>query len=72
MKQPNVEVKVNNQKENGVDIALLRLKKRIDNANILRDYRDHQFYIKPKTKRRERMKRAKFNEMLRHKREQND
>ncbi|MDR2720688.1 MAG: 30S ribosomal protein S21 [Puniceicoccales bacterium] len=53
------------RKGEAIDKALRRLKKRLDNENILRDVRDKRYFEKPCLKRRRKEKIAKFANFLR-------
>ncbi len=58
-----VEVKL--RKNEPVDRALRRLKKKVDREEIILTARKNRYYEKPSEKRRQKKKVAKFNNMLR-------
>ncbi len=53
------------RKGESLDKALRRLKKRLDRENVIKDARNNRYYEKPCTRRRRKMKVAKFSQMLR-------
>lgn len=59
----SIEVKI--RKNEPVEKALRRLKKKLDHENILRDVRARRYFEKPCEKRRRKRKIAAFNNMLR-------
>ncbi len=58
-----VEVKL--RKNEPVDRALRRLKKKVDREEIILTARKNRYYEKPSEERRQKKKVAKFNNMLR-------
>ena len=51
-------------KDEPVDRALRKLKKKLDRDNILKEVRNRRFFEKPSAKKRRRMKEGKFKAML--------
>jgi small subunit ribosomal protein S21 len=48
-----------------IDRALRRLKKKVDREGTIKEVRERRSYTKPSVRKRERKKRAKFDQMLR-------
>lgn len=62
----NVEIRKNETLEK----ALRRLKKKLDREDIIKDAKDKRYFSKPSAKLREKKKMAAFNNMLRQKRKE--
>lgn len=60
-----IEVKI--RKNEPVERAIRRLKKKLDREGVIRDVRGNRYYEKPSESRRRRKKVEAFNTMLRHK-----
>ncbi len=61
----NMPITIPVRKNETVDKALRRLKKRLDREGTLRDIRDKRYFEKPSMKRRRKEKIAKFANFLR-------
>ena len=59
----SIEIKI--RKNEPVDRALRRLKKKLDRENIIKDARAKRYYEKPSERRRRKDKVAAFTQMLR-------
>jgi len=59
----SIEIKI--RKNEPVDRALRRLKKKLDRENIIKDVRAKRYYEKPSERRRRKDKVAAFTQMLR-------
>jgi len=57
-------IQVNLRKDESIDKALKKLKKKLDRDNILKECRDRRYFEKPSAKKRRRLKEAKFKAML--------
>jgi len=57
-------IQVNLRKDESVDKALKKLKKKLDRDNILKECRDRRYFEKPSAKKRRKLKEAKFKAML--------
>ena len=57
VRQTTVEIRL--KRGESADKALRRLKRKLDRENILKDYRDRQYYKKPSERRKEEMNRKK-------------
>ena len=57
------------RKGESIDNVLRRLKRKVEYEGIIKDVRARRHYIKPSEKRKLRMKKAKFEQMLRSRRE---
>ena len=57
------------RKGESIDNVLRRLKRKVEHEGIIKDVRARKHYIKPSEKRKLRMKKAKFEQMLRSRRE---
>ena len=57
-------IQVNLRKDESVDRALRKLKKKLDRDNILKEARNRRYFEKPSAKKRRRMKEAKFKAYL--------
>ena len=57
-----IQVDVN--RNESVERALKRLKKKLDRNDIIKESRDRRYFEKPSAKKRRRMKEAKFKAML--------
>ena len=60
-----IEIKL--KRNESVDRALKRLKKKMDREGILKEVRSRRHYQKPSVKKRQKMKVAKFSQYLRSK-----
>ena len=60
-----IEIKL--KRNESVDRALKRLKKKMDRDGILKEVRSRRHYQKPSVKKRQKMKVAKFSQYLRSK-----
>jgi small subunit ribosomal protein S21 len=61
----NMPIEVKIRKNEAVDKALRRLKKRLDRESILLDLRAKRYFVKPSMKRRLKRKEQAFTDMLR-------
>lgn len=61
----SIEVKI--RKNEPVERALRRLKKKLDRENVIKDVRGNRYFEKPSEAKRRRKKVEAFNTMLRHK-----
>ncbi len=61
----SIEVKI--RKNEPVERALRRLKKKLDREGVIRDVRGNRYFEKPSETKRRQKKVAAFNNMLRHK-----
>ena len=59
----SIEIKM--RKNEPIDRALRRMKKKLDRENIIKDVRAKRYYEKPCERRRRKEKTAAFNAMLR-------
>ena len=57
-------IQVNLRKDESVDRALKKLKKKLDRDNILKECRNRRYFEKPSAKKRRKMKEAKFKAYL--------
>jgi len=57
-------IQVDLSKDEPVERALKRLKRKLDRDDILREIRNRRYFEKPSAKKRRRMKEAKFKAML--------
>lgn len=57
-------IQVNLRKDESVDRALRKLKKKLDRDNILKEVRNRRYFEKPSAKKRRKMKEAKFKAYL--------
>ena len=57
-------IQVTLRKDEPVDKALRRLKKKLERDDILKEARNRRYFEKPSAKKRRRMKEAKFKAML--------
>jgi len=57
-------IQVNLHKDEPVERALKRLKKKLDRDDIIKECRNRRYFEKPSAKKRRRMKEAKFKAML--------
>ena len=57
-------IQVNVRKDESVDRALKKLKKKLDRDNILKECRNRRYFEKPSAKKRRKMKEAKFKAYL--------
>ena len=57
-------IQVNLSKDEPVERALKRLKRKLDRDDILTEARNRRYFEKPSAKKRRRMKEAKFKAML--------
>ena len=57
-------IQVNLSKDESVERALKRLKRKLDRDDIIKECRNRQYFEKPSAKKRRRMKEAKFKAML--------
>ena len=57
-------IQVNVSKDESVERALKRLKRKLDRDDILTEVRNRRYFEKPSAKKRRRMKEAKFKAML--------
>jgi len=57
-------IQVNLNKDEPVDRALKRLKRKLDRDDIIKECRNRRYFEKPSAKKRRRMKEAKFKAML--------
>jgi len=64
-------IEVTPKKDESIDVALRKLKKKLDRDNVLREYRRRRYYTKPSTKKRQKNKEAKFRAYLRSRDEDN-
>ena len=60
----SIEVKI--RKNEPVERALRRLKKKLDRENVIKDVRGNRYFEKPSEAKRRRKKVEAFNTMLRH------
>ena len=58
----SIEIKM--RKNEPIDRALRRMKKKIDREGTLKEVRNHRYFEKPSEKRRRKMKIARFSAML--------
>jgi|TARA_R100000482_G_scaffold106896_1_gene49378 small subunit ribosomal protein S21 len=64
-------IEVTPKKDESIDVALRKLKKKLDRDNVLREYRRRRYYTKPSAKKRQKNKEAKFRAYLRSRDEDN-
>ena len=57
-------IQVNLRKDESVDRALRKLKKKLDRDDILKEARNRRYFEKPSAKKRRKMKEAKFKAYL--------
>jgi small subunit ribosomal protein S21 len=57
-------IQVNLSKDESVERALKRLKRKLDRDDVIKECRNRQYFEKPSAKKRRRMKEAKFKAML--------
>jgi len=57
-------IQVSLRKDESIDKALKKLKKKLDRDNILKECRDRRYFEKPSAKKRRKLKEAKFKAML--------
>lgn len=57
-------IQVNLNKDEPVDRALKRLKRKLDRDDVIKECRNRRYFEKPSAKKRRRMKEAKFKAML--------
>jgi len=57
-------IQVNLSKDESVERALKRLKRKLDRDDVIKQCRDRRYFEKPSAKKRRRMKEAKFKAML--------
>ena len=57
-------IQVNLRKDESVDRALRKLKKKLDRDDILKEVRNRRYFEKPSAKKRRKMKEAKFKAYL--------
>jgi len=57
-------IQVNLRKDEPVDRALRKLKKKLDRDDILKEARNRRYFEKPSAKKRRKMKEAKFKAYL--------
>jgi len=57
-------IQVNLRKDESVDRALRKLKKKLDRDDIIKECRNRRYFEKPSAKKRRRMKEAKFKAYL--------
>jgi len=57
-------IQVNLHKDESVERALKRLKRKLDRDDVIKECRNRRYFEKPSAKKRRRMKEAKFKAML--------
>ena len=57
-------IQVDVSKNESIERALKRLKRKLDRDDVIKDCRDRRYFEKPSAKKRRRMKEAKFKAML--------
>lgn len=57
-------IQVNLHKDESVERALKRFKRKLDRDDVIKQCRDRRYFEKPSAKKRRRMKEAKFKAML--------
>ena len=57
-------IQVNLNKDEPVERALKRLKRKLDRDDVIKECRNRRYFEKPSAKKRRRMKEAKFKAML--------
>ena len=57
-------IQVDMNKNEPVERALKRLKRKLDRDDVIKECRDRRYFEKPSAKKRRRMKEAKFKAML--------
>lgn len=59
------------RKNESIDRALKRFKRQVNESGVLNEYRSRTEYIKPSVRKREKLKKAKFEQKLRTRRDKN-
>lgn len=57
------------KKNESIERALKRFKRQVNESNVLNEYRSRTEYVKPSVKKREKLKKAKFEQKLRNRRD---
>ena len=57
-------IQVDVSKNESIERALKRLKRKLDRDDVIKECRDRRYFEKPSAKKRRRMKEAKFKAML--------
>jgi small subunit ribosomal protein S21 len=57
-------IQVNLRKDESIDRALKKLKKKLDRDDVIKECRNRRYFEKPSAKKRRRMKEAKFKAYL--------